>query len=63
MMAPTRCVDFSVGADTVICLGRGAYLDMANECHCHLLSPAPVNPDWFYLSGTGSPRYSSTKGH
>ena len=28
-------------------------------CHCHSLSLAPVNPDWFtflvYLSGTGSP--------
>jgi len=25
-------------------------------CHCHSLSLAPVNPDWFYLSGTSSPR-------
>jgi len=25
-------------------------------CHCHSLSLAPVNPDWFYLSGTGSHR-------
>jgi len=24
-------------------------------CHCHSLSLAPVNPHWFYLSGTGSP--------
>jgi len=24
-------------------------------CHCHSLSLASVNPDWFYLSGTGSP--------
>jgi len=24
--------------------------------HCHCLSLPPVNPDWFYLSGTGSPR-------
>jgi len=23
-------------------------------CHCLSLSLAPVNPDWFYLSGTGS---------
>jgi len=23
--------------------------------HCHSLSLAPVNPDWFYLSGAGSP--------
>ena len=35
-------------------------------CHCHSLSLAPVNPDWFYLSGfiflvpdhPGSPRQS-----
>jgi len=25
-------------------------------CHCHSQSVAPVNPDWFYLSGTSSPR-------
>jgi len=25
-------------------------------CHCHSVSLASVNPDWFYLSGTGSPR-------
>jgi len=24
-------------------------------CHCHSLSLAPVNPDWFYLPGTNSP--------
>ena len=24
-------------------------------CHCHSLSLAPVNPDWVYLSGAGSP--------
>ena len=27
-------------------------------CHCHSLSRASVNPDWLYLSGTGSPGYS-----
>jgi len=21
-------------------------------CHCHSLSPAPVNPDWFYQNGS-----------
>jgi len=31
-----------------------------SRCYCHLLSLAPVNPDWFYLpgfylSGTDSP--------
>jgi len=43
---------------------------MPSRCHCHSLSLAPVNPDWFYpswfyLSGTGSPRYSRTqsRGH
>ena len=28
-----------------------------NWCHCHSLSLAPVNPDWFYLSGVGLPEY------
>jgi len=28
-------------------------------CHCHSLSLDPVNPDWFYLSGTGLPGYGS----
>jgi len=32
-----------------------------SSCHCHLLSLAPVNPDWFYLSGTGLPGLSRTK--
>jgi len=22
-----------------------------SRCHCHSLSLAPVNPDWFYLAG------------
>jgi len=39
----------------VICLGRDADLHMPSWCHCHSLSLAPVNPDWFYLSGTSSP--------
>jgi len=30
-------------------------------CHCQSLSLAPVNPDWFYLSGAGSPGYFRTK--
>jgi len=30
-------------------------------CYCHSLSLAPVNPDWFYISGTSSPG-SSDKG-
>jgi len=25
-----------------------------SRCHGHSLSLAPVNPEWFYLSGTGS---------
>jgi len=31
--------------------------------HCHSLSLAPINQDWFYLSSTNSPGYSQTKGH
>jgi len=30
-------------------------------CHCHSLSLDPVIPDWFYLSGAGSPGLSWTK--
>jgi len=32
-----------------------------SRCHCHSLSLAQVNTDWFYLSGTGSPGKSRTK--
>jgi len=50
--------------DVVMCLGQGADLHMAQLMHCHSLSLAPVNPDWFYLPGVtflvpahlGSPR-------
>jgi len=31
-------------------------------CHCHSLSLAPVNADWFYLFGIGSLGQSWTKG-
>jgi len=31
-------------------------------CHCHLLSLAPLNPDWFYVFSTSSPGLSRTKG-
>ena len=31
-------------------------------CHCHSLSLASVNADWFYLSGTGSPGVFLDKG-
>jgi len=37
------------GASMVICLERCAELHMAQ------LTPLPLNPDRFYLSGTGSP--------
>jgi len=38
---------------------------LPNRYHCHSLSLAPVNPDWFYLpgsylSGTCSPGWSRT---
>ena len=39
----------------LFCLGWGADLHMAQLMHCHSLSLAPVNPDWFYLRGTSSP--------
>ena len=49
----------------VICLEQGADLHMAQlmdavATHCLLLQ---LNPDWFYLSGTGSHGWSHTKGH
>jgi len=44
------------GAGTVICLERGADLHMAHRIHCYSLYLASEkNPDWIYLSGTGSP--------
>jgi len=55
-----------VGAGMVFCLGWGVHLHMA---HLMLLpqslSLAPVNPDWFYLSGpaycTGNPGQRTVK--
>jgi len=46
-------------------LGWGADFIWPSRCHCHSLSLAPVNPDWFYLpgfylSGTCSPGWSRT---
>jgi len=42
-----------VSAGMVICLERGAYGPAdPTATHCLLLQQ---NPDWFYLSGTGSP--------
>ena len=38
-------------AGVVICLGRDADLHTSSWCHCHSLSLAPVNPDWFYFPG------------
>jgi len=34
----------SVWGDVQICI-------WPSRCHCHSLSLAPVNPDWFYLPG------------
>jgi len=52
-----------LGAGVVVCLEQGADLHMAQlmplpVTHCLLLQ---LNPDWFYLSGTGSPKYSPGK--
>ena len=44
-----------VGAGMVICLGSGQICIWPSRCYCHSLSLAPVDPDWFYLSGTCSP--------
>jgi len=49
-------------AGVVICLGDVQICIWPSWCHCHSLSLASVNPDWFYLSGTGSPGQSRTKG-
>jgi len=38
-------------AGVVMCLDQGADLHIAKLCHCHSLSFAPVNADWFYLPG------------
>jgi len=43
--------------------GMLAWLSAWGKVHSHSLSLAPVNPHWFYLSGTGSPGSSWTKGH
>ena len=46
----------------VICLERGANcLRMVQLMPLHLLPH--INPDWFYFSGTGSPRLSWRRGH
>ena len=39
----------SVWDEVLICI-------WPSSSHCHSLFLAPVNPDWFYLSVTGSPR-------
>jgi len=35
----------SVWGEMLICI-------WPSWCHCHSLSPAPVNPDWFYQNGS-----------
>ena len=52
-----------------ICLERSAdRLHMAQLMPLHpkphrLLPHLGLNPDWFYLSGTGLPRLSGKRGH
>jgi len=43
------------GAGAVICLERGADLHMAQLMPLPLSLLLQLNPDWFRLSGTGSP--------
>jgi len=60
------CKKLSGGMLAWLCLGQGAGLHMAQLMHCHSLSLAQVNPDWFYLPGftflvpahPGSPRHN-----
>ena len=57
----------NLSGGVVICLEWDA--DLPSRCHCHSLSFAPVNPDWFYLPGftflvlahPGSPRHNPEK--
>jgi len=44
-------ISFHDNTSMVICLVRDADLHMPSWCHCHSLSLAPVNPDWFYFPG------------
>jgi len=41
------CKKIVVGAGMVICLGCVQICIWPSWCHCHSLSLAPVNPDWF----------------
>jgi len=43
------------GASMDICLGEVQICIWPSWCHCHSLSLAPVNRNWFYLFGTASP--------
>ena len=52
--AYTKCTDFFCVLLVQICIWPSC-------CHCHSLSLTPVNPDWFYLSGAGSPGWCRTK--
>jgi len=47
-------------AGVVVCVKVQIYI-WPSWCHCHSLSLAPVNLDWFYLPGAGSPGWSQTK--
>ena len=44
-----------VGARVVVCLEQGADLHMAQVMPLPLTVSFQQNPDWFYISGTGSP--------
>ena len=43
------------GTGMVICLERDADLHMAQLMPLPLIASCFSNPDWFYVSGTGSP--------
>jgi len=51
------CKNLSGGVLASLCVwGKMQICIWPSWCHCHSVSLAPVNPDWFYLSGTSSPR-------
>jgi len=56
------CKKLSGGVLTTWCVwGEVQICIWPSWCHCHTLSLAPINPDWFYLFCTslpGSPRHS-----
>jgi len=45
------CKKLSGGMMALLCVWVKVQICIWPSCHCHSLSLAPVNPDWFYLPG------------